>query len=334
MRVILYILGIVGILAAAVFAAFAVSPWPSALVIRYVFEKDGRAVNAALARHVPANVTARLDQRYDDGDSDALFDVYYPTEIEDTARSLPTIVWVHGGAFVSGSKDDVANYLRILAGQGYTTVGVDYSLAPAKAYPTPLRQTSKALAHLVANARQLHVDPARIVLAGDSAGAHIVVQLASIITAPEYARAVGIAPVLAPSQLAGTILYCGPYDIGAFKLDGPLGGFMTTVLWSYSGSRNHTADKAFAFTTVINHLTPKFPSAFISAGNGDPLLPHSLALAEVLTRLGVKVDSLFFPKDQTPALPHEYQFNLDTEAGRLALARSLSFLSGLFPPAR
>jgi hypothetical protein len=35
-----------------------------------------------------------------------------------------------------------------------------------------------------------------------------------------------------------------------------------------------------------------------------------------LEALGVVVDSLFFPPDNTPTLPHEYQFNLDIAAGR------------------
>jgi acetyl esterase len=41
------------------------------------------------------------------------------------------------------------------------------------------------------------------------------------------------------------------------------------------------------------------------------------------------VDALFFPQDYAPPLPHEYQFDLDTEAGRLALERSVGFLSAL-----
>ena len=211
-------------------------------------------------------------------------------------------------------------------------VGVDYSLAPRKTYPTPLRQVNAALAHLVKHAQALHVDASRIVLAGDSVGAHISAQIANIITSPEYANAVGIVPAIEPSQLAAAILYCGPYDVGAFKVDGALGWFMTTVLWSYSGSRNHTTNKEFALASVLHYVTPKFPPTFISAGNGDPLLPNSLAMADALAKEGVRVDRLFFAQEHTPTLPHEYQFNLDTDAGKLALARSLEFLSSIFPP--
>jgi acetyl esterase/lipase len=75
-------------------------------------------------------------------------------------------------------------------------------------------------------------------------------------------------------------------------------------------------------------MTADFQPMFISAGNADPLLPQSRAFAEAVSGLGVHVDSLFFPHDYSPALPHEYQFNLDMEAGQLALERSVQFLAG------
>ena len=80
---------------------------------------------------------------------------------------------------------------------------------------------------------------------------------------------------------------------------------------------------------MVRHVTPAFPPAFISAGNADPLEPHSHAMAAALQKQGVRVDALFFPKDHALPLPHEYQFNLDSEAGRKAMERSVAFLQGL-----
>ena len=59
-------------------------------------------VQRALERYA---VTARLNERFDTNDPDAVLDVYYPSEVANTDRKLPTIVWVHGGGFTSGSKD-------------------------------------------------------------------------------------------------------------------------------------------------------------------------------------------------------------------------------------
>jgi len=70
---------------------------------------------------------------------------------------------------------------------------------------------------------------------------------------------------------------------------------------------------------------------FISAGSADPLLPQSRELAATLSARGVRVDSLFFPDDHAAALPHEYQFNLDTDEGQLALERAVGYLAGRRP---
>ncbi|HVY55321.1 MAG TPA: alpha/beta hydrolase, partial [Thermodesulfobacteriota bacterium] len=313
---------------AAGYAAFKLSPWPAALIIRRTFDTEGEHVSHALEKHLPSGVSEFLDQRYDETDGESL-DVFYPSDIEGSGKALTTIVWVHGGGWIAGSKDEVANYLRILAGKGFTVAGVDYSLAPARAYPTPVRQVLSALAYLGKNAERLHVDTSRIVLAGDSAGAQIAAQTANVISVPSYAEALGLKPTIDRSQLRGLILYCGPYDIRHAGNVGSFGAFVKTVLWSYSGTKDYMNDPRFALGSVIKFVTPDFPPTFISAGNGDPLMPQSRAFADVLANHGVRVDSLFFPDDYSPALPHEYQYNLDTDAGRLALERSVKFLSGL-----
>ena len=74
----------------------------------------------ALEKHVPPALSAQLNEHYDPSDPDALLDVFYPSAIAD--KPLPTIVWVHGGGWISGSKDDIANYGKVLAGKGESLV--------------------------------------------------------------------------------------------------------------------------------------------------------------------------------------------------------------------
>jgi acetyl esterase len=307
--------GIAIVVAVSAYLLFAVSPWPAVLFYRFVMNRGGEALNAALKRHVPPGVEQLLDEPYEPGVS---LDVFFRG-----SGTAPAIVWIHGGGFLAGDKSHVRNYLRILAANGYTAVALGYSIGPAAHYPTPLRQANAALAHLVRHSERLHVDPARIYLAGDSAGAHVAAQLANAITVPSYAKTVGITPSIPRAQLRGVILHCGIYDFGLPKVEGLYGHFMRTAMWAYSGIRNAVP---LPELSVTQYVTPDFPPAFISAGNDDPLLPHSRALADALAKAGARVDTLFFPDDRKPELPHEYQFNLDTDAGRLALDRTLQFL--------
>lgn len=320
------------LLGACTWTAFQLSPWPSVLLIRWAFDRGAAEASDALRKHLPTGVTEKLALSYDTTDPEALLDVYFPASVQGGPQRLTTVVWAHGGGFISGRRQDVANYLRILAARGVVVVNVDYSIAPGATWPTPARQLNAALAYVQKNADALNVDPDRIVLAGDSAGAHIAAEVAALTTSPEHARRVGITPSLRPGQLAGTLLYCGPYDAGLVQWDSPFAGFMRTVLWSYLGRKDFRDDPRLDTFSVVRHVTPAFPPSFISAGNADPLEPHSRALAATLEDQGVAVDALFFPKDHAPALGHEYQFNLDTDAGRVAMERSVAFLDRLKRP--
>ncbi len=310
--------------AGGLYAAFQLSPYPSVWLIRRAFDRGAHEASEALRKHLPAGVVERLDLRYDPADSDAIFDLFLPPA--SAGARPPVIVWIHGGAWISGDKRDVANYLRVLAGQGFATVGINYTIAPGATYPTPVRQANRALAYLAANADALGVDASRVALAGDSAGAQIAAQLALVVSVPAYAAQIGVAPAIPRTHLRAALLHCGGHDPDSIQLDGAFGGFLRTVFWAYFGVKDFSGDPRLAQFSIPRNVTRDFPPAFISAGNADPLEPHSKALAAALAKAGAPAETLFFPQDHQPPLGHEYQFDLDGEAGRLALARSVAFL--------
>lgn len=324
-----WLVGITGsilILAVIIYVAFQVSPWPQTLIIRYFFDKGGSKTSAAMAKYVPANISSQTNLQYREHDKDAKLDVFYPNSVTHTNKALPTIVWVHGGAWVSGNKEAVDNYLKILAGHGYTAIGIDYTVAPNAKYPTPVLQTNDALRYVQKNAEQLHVDPSTIILAGDSAGSQIASQVATIITNSFYAHKLGISAPIKSSQLKAIVLNCGAYDLTLPNYNGEDGKFLKTVLWAYSGKKDFLADPVIKGASVVDYVNADFPPSFITAGNVDPLEKQSREFAGKLTQLGVPADTLFYPENHEPELPHEYQFDLDSKDGKAALNRVLEFL--------
>lgn len=308
---------------AATALAFKASPWPASMVIRSVFTKGAAEAAATQVPYLPSTLQVHRDIAYRDGDRDARLDVFSPTDGTD---ALPTIVWVHGGGWVSGSKDDGSNYMSVLAARGFTVVNVGYSIAPEKKYPLPVEQVLDALAFVSRNAAQYRVNPTAIVLAGDSAGSQIAAQVANITTSAEYASAMGMRPTLVPGQLAGVLLYCGAYDMSMVNWDGRFGGFLKTIMWAYTGIEDVRENHDFDTASVLNYVTPAFPPAFISAGNADPLAPQSHALAEKLQGLGNRVEAHFFAADDPAQLGHEYQAHLDKPEARAVLERSVEFV--------
>jgi acetyl esterase/lipase len=309
---------------------------PGADIIRSVFDQvtDGVAEGQAVSAFVSPSqgVTTLIDQVYRQDDPDALLDVYFPDSANRLGMTLPAVVWIHGGGWVTGRKDDAADYFRLIASEGYTVISLDYSLAPAVRYPTPIHQVNDALMYIQANAARFHVDVNRIVMAGDSAGAQIASQLAVMITDPAFAAEMQITPALKPAQLRGVVLHCGIYNMRVLleKADyAPLkihGWNTHTIVRAYAGSDAWNAP-ALRQMSTINHVTADFPATFITGGNDDRLTnDQSVPLANKLEGLGVKVTALFYPEDHRPPLGHEYQFRLEQADAQITLAKTVVFL--------
>ncbi len=93
-------------------------------------------------------------------------DLYHPS-----TNRAPLIVWVHGGAWRSGSKNGVP-ILR-LVDRGYAIASVDYRLTPAAAFPAQVLDIRKAVRHLQENADEYDINAGRVALVGASAGGHL-----------------------------------------------------------------------------------------------------------------------------------------------------------------
>lgn len=316
--------------AATTFAILASStPWPSAMVIRSVFERGGETTVAEMEQHVPdVELASYLDIEYGGEGEDTSLDVFRPAT---GAVPRATVVWIHGGAWISGQKSDVAPYLQILASNGYAAIGLNYTTGPEAVYPTAVTQLNGALDFIAAHAQAWGVDPERIVLAGDSAGAQLASQLAVLTTNPDYARLLGISPALSEEQLVGTILNCGVYDLERMAdLSGVTAWGFKTALWAYTGTKDWSATYTGATMSTINFVTKDFPPTFISGGNGDGLTwIESVPMHRALTDAGVEVSALFWPAPHSPSLPHEYQFHLDLVEAQEALSATLIFLAHL-----
>lgn len=329
----IWTIGVLVALIAGGVIAFRVSPVPGAAVIRFVFDADARSKRTALEANYRQQVpiTVQRDIAYQAGNKDTVMDVYTPTQAFETKEQLPAIIWTHGGAWLSGDKSDTGPYFKQLAEQGYTVIGLNYSLAPKATYPTPLVQLNQAHAYIAEHARELRVDPTKIVLAGDSAGAQLSAQLAAAITNPTYAKQLNITPSLQSKQLAGMVLYCGIYKAEELFTPSPdvpkvVGWGVDITGWAYLGTRDRS-DPVVRQMSPYYHITSAFPATFISGGNGDTLTNvQSKPFADKLEQLKVPVSRLFFAEDQQPSLPHEYQFVLD-DAGNKALQASLDFLT-------
>jgi acetyl esterase/lipase len=110
--------------------------------------------------------------------------VFRPADLP-PGEARPAIVWIHGGAWIGGNPDGFMPHARYFASRGLVGVNLTYRLA--KPGETTLADciadVRSALRYLRAHASTLGLDPARIAVAGDSAGGHLAAALATL---PDY----------------------------------------------------------------------------------------------------------------------------------------------------
>ena len=95
---------------------------------------------------LPTGVTEFRNISYGSHGEDNLLDVYYP---EGTASPLPTLVSIHGGGYVYGTKEIYRRYGMDMAKRGFAFVNFNYRRAPKWKFPTPLTATNAVMEWIV-----------------------------------------------------------------------------------------------------------------------------------------------------------------------------------------
>ncbi len=132
-------------------------------------------------------------------------DVYQPTTPA-PAAGHPTALFLYGGSWNSGSRQDYRFVGEALASRGILTLVADYRLYPQVSYPDFLHDCARALAYALGEARRLGGDTRRVFVMGHSAGAYNAAMLA---LDARWLAPLGLDP---RRHLAGWIGLAGPYD--------------------------------------------------------------------------------------------------------------------------
>lgn len=203
-----------------------------------------------------------------------LLDVYYP---DDTTEPLPTIVSIHGGGYVYGTKELYRRYGMDMARRGFAFVNFNYRLAPKWHFPAPLWDVNSVMEWVCKNAVRYHLDPSRVILVGDSAGAQLASQYAAIATNPDYAATFRMKVPEVTIRALG--LNCGMYDPKAF-----IGSNPTGVARDYLGRHCDPADPRLR---ILEAIGPNYPAAHITTAHHDFLKAQALPMFDYLTAKGI-----------------------------------------------
>jgi acetyl esterase/lipase len=101
------------------------------------------------------------------GDLALQLDLYVPA----ATKSPPVVVWLHGGAWRGGSKNNPS--ILPLTEQGFAVASVAYRLSPVAQFPAQIHDIKAALRYLRANSAKHGLDTTKIAISGGSAGGHL-----------------------------------------------------------------------------------------------------------------------------------------------------------------
>ena len=246
---------------------------------------------------LPDGITECRNISYGEHGDASLLDVYYPNG---TTQPLPTIVSIHGGGYVYGNKEIYRRYGMDMARRGFAFVNFNYRLAPKWKFPTPLADTNAVLEWVCKNHQRYHLDPQRIILVGDSAGAQLASQYAALHTNPEYAGHFDLD--LADVKLCAVGLNCGMYD-GAALAAAPRKGLNL----DYLGRQLKADDPRFQ---VLDAITDKFPPAFITTAHHDFLKANAEPMYDLLTAKGVSAQWKCYGSAEDQTVAHVFHVNI------------------------
>ena len=155
----------------------------------------------AEALFVGDHFTRVADVAYGDGPSQRL-DVYRPTRVR---AGAPVVVFLHGGRWQTGSRDEYRLVGSALTRRGFVVVVPDARLAPAVHFPAWLEDDARAVRWTTDHVAAFGGDPRHVTLVGHSSGAHGV---ALLVLDPRWLRAAGVPA----GAVQGGVSLAGPVD--------------------------------------------------------------------------------------------------------------------------
>ena len=209
-------------------------------------------------------------------ESNQTLDLYLPA-----GKAFTTVVYTYGGGWHSGSGKSSAPIAQELVRLGYGCALVSHRLFPPDSFPAPAEDLASAFAWVKSNIASRGGDPAGVILAGHSSGAHLSLLIA---TDPRYLAAYR----LAPADIRAVIGLSTPVDLSRH----PDGHGYGDVLFSGHGADPFRRDEALMEdASPIRHISSGMPPALLVVGGNDfPMLEaDARAFAEKAKGFGDRV---------------------------------------------
>ena len=262
-----------------------------------------------------------------------LGDLYLP---KGTGKA-PVLVGVHGGGFQLGDRKFYRHWGNYLAKHGYAVFSIEYRLMKpgVKTWPGVVGDCKAAVQFVRANARDFGVDPDRIGMIGDSAGAHLSALVALAGDEPPFAGQYLDDPYAdTPANVKAVIGFYGAYDMVAQWEHDQISRPLDQITEKLLGCSPMVSRKAFFEASPLSYATADKNSTrfLLIYGHEDDIVDPATQSEKFLTAL--KQAGFFARTIVVPGAGHFWTVDPVEEPGSFgayAGPRVLRFLAGTFP---
>lgn len=231
------------------------------------------ATHSANEYQVFPNLTYLTASNYD-----LKLDIY---KRRDATGPQPTLIFIHGGGWVAGTKEQSLMAVMPWFEMGWNVVNVEYRLGKAALAPAAVEDCLCALRYIATQAKTYDIDTTRLVVTGESAGGHLALTTGMIPESAGLDRQCSGAPL---PRVAAIIDWYGIVDVNDL-LDGDN---RKTYAVQWLGSLPNREEVARR-VSPLTYVRPGLPPVLAIQGDADPTVPyqHSVRLTAALTKAGV-----------------------------------------------
>ncbi|MFN0055751.1 MAG: alpha/beta hydrolase fold domain-containing protein, partial [Planctomycetales bacterium] len=240
------------------------------------FTRKNKAPAKTAAASVPAGIEFRDEVEYGTGGGKKLtLHLARPTG-QGSVR--PGLMFIHGGGWAGGKKDDLKQPLRDAANLGYVAVSVGYRLAPQDRFPAQVEDVKCAVRWMRAHAAELELDPSHIGAIGFSAGAHLAMMLGVMDKEDGLEGAGGWSDQ--SSKVQAVVAYFGPVD-----LLGEYPEVSQNIVKNFIGGTRQEREDAYRRASPLTYVNAGDAPMLLFQGTEDVLVPYDQAftMAKALT---------------------------------------------------
>ncbi len=196
-------------------------------------------------------------------------DLYLPTA---SLGKKPLVIWVHGGAWRSGSKDKVP--ISRMLDAGFAIASIEYRLSPIAKFPSQIHDIKGAIRFLRARADQYQLDDHRLVVMGASAGGHLAALVGVSNGVAELEGTVG-GNLAESSAVQAIVSYYGASNLQSILEQSTPHGLSVRVpaLELLLGGQPDQQPELARLASPVAHVDASDPPLWLLHGDQDPQMP-------------------------------------------------------------